>query len=333
MKPLSLLLVVLTIAVACVSIHAQENNTILCQVCSEPNQMKNNYCTSCGAKLALVKVAEREEAPQSYKQPVRLFSLPMAVALSESYVTFAFGNDFGMQVGESFLGTVAIGVGEVGEIELSTSGLVTSLVKNSAGFRTAGMKIQVFAGHGDLPAVGFSLRSSNDWEREERSEIVLATSDRAAFDVGLRSLNLESRITTLALFVSKQVRPHTTLHAGIGFSDVRYRNVYAGFVYPHSSVYDNSERRANQWQAFGGTSIAMNDRTTVMGEIQTLPLFKYDVNRGTVRLSRMYVGAAGFRFSLSPSWSLDSGVRYQNNFIGLADVQFRVSVNAVFLLR
>ncbi len=311
---------------------AQDGETVQCERCKEPNLRSNNYCTSCGAKLVARPATKQDAVSPLYRQPARLFSVPTAFPPSHSAFTLTFGNNFGIQVGESFLGTAAVGIEGVGEIELSTAGLVTSVVTSVPGLRTAGMRVHVYAGDEILPAIGISLRSSNDWEREERNSDALAATDQASYDVGLRSLNLESRITTLALFLSKHLRATTSLHAGIGLSDVRHRNVYAGFVSPSFAVSDDSERRSSQWQACGGASIVLSERTTVMGEVQTLPLFSYDVNRNNIRLSRMYVGAIGVRFSLSPSWSLDSGIRYQSTFIGLADTQFRVSVNGVFVL-
>lgn len=331
MRPLAVLLNLLLIVLVLVApTAAQEADTVSCPLCGEPNLEKNNYCTSCGARLTARKPEVRQTAPTSYLQPARLFSLPMASALPESYLGFTFGNNFGIQVGESILGTASLGVGGIGEIELSTTGLITSVVNHRAAFRTAGMKIWLYADKGGVPAVGVSLRSSNDWERESRDERMIAFTDPSAHTFGLRSFNLESRITTLSLLISKQMREQTTVHAGIGFSDIRYRNVYSGFI--SRFVYDPSERRTNQWQVFGGASIMLNSRTTVLAEVQTLPLFKYDVKRDVVRLTRIYVGAAGIRFSLTPSWSLDGGIRYQDNFVGLADVQFRISVSVLVLV-
>ena len=312
---------------------AQSNDPVLCSVCQQPNEPKNNFCTSCGVKFVALATRPAEESrPVSYRQPARLFSIPTAQVLPELQFGVTLGNAFGLEVGESFLGTMGLGIGDIAEIELSTAGLITGLAAGTTGMKTAGLKMKFFESEELGLIVGASLRNSNDWERENRTERVLAVAAPDDYAMGLRGLNYESRITTLSLSVSKQVREQTTLHAGLGYSDIRYRNVYSYFV-NSPSIYAPSEERRGQWQAFGGAVIVMSERTKIMGEVQSLPFFKYSVNRGEIRLSHMYVAAAGLRFSISQSWSLDSGVRYQSNFIGLADTQIRITINGVFSLR
>ena len=76
----------------------------------------------------------------------------------------------------------------------------------------------------------------------------------------------------------------------------------------------------------------MNPRTSILAEAQTIPFFNYHVGNGNLKLEHMYVGAAGIRFALGRAITLDSGIRYQSDFIGLADVQIRVALNGVFVI-
>ncbi len=332
MKTLFVMFAIMALALNTnVTLMAQDNDSVLCSVCQQPNEPKNNFCTSCGAKFVALTTAEGFRHV-SYRQPARLFSIPTALVLPELQFGITLGNSFGLEVGESFLGTIGLGIGDIAEIELSTSGLITGLAAGTTSMRTAGLKMKFLESEELGLAVGASLRSSNDRERENRTERILAAAAPDDYAMGLRGLNYESRITTLSLSVSKEVREETTLHAGLGYSDIRYRDVNSFFI-DRPSIFSPSEERRGQWQAFGGAVIVMGERTKIMGEVQSFPFFKYSVNRGEIRLSHMYVAAAGVRFSISQSWSLDSGVRYQSNFIGLADTQIRITLNGVFSLR
>lgn len=308
---------------------AQSNDEILCSVCNGPNLISNNFCTSCGSKLVAKTVQREESVAQVYRQPARLFSVPTATVIPELTLGLTLGNSFGLQVGESFLGTASLGMGGIAELELSTVGLFAGLATGSSAFKTAGLKVIVLGDHEVLPSVAVSLRSSNDWEREQRDEGIIRAVDEGAYVEGVRGLDYESRITNLTLSFSKVVREQTTLHGGISFSDIRYRNV-ASYHMLNGARYFTEQTRKTRWQGFAGVSIRMNPRTQIMGEIQTIPLFNYDRSTGSIKLDKLYIGAAGVRFSLSTSWTLDAGIRYQDNFIGLADTQVRVTLNGVF---
>jgi hypothetical protein len=313
-------------------LQAQSNEQLLCSMCQQPNDPKNNFCTSCGATFVPMTVEVGESEPSGYRQPARLFSIPVAHVLPELQLGITLGNTFGLEVGESFLGTMVLGIGNIAEIELSTAGLITSIAAGNTSLRTTGLKAQLFESDELGLIAGVSLRNSNDWENENRTETVIAHAAPDEYAAGLRGLSYESRITTLSLAIDKQFGGAATLHAGLGYSDIRYRNVYSRFVTGSSFFMPNEERR-QQWQVLAGLLVVISPRTRLMAEAQNLPFLAYTVGGGGITARHIYVGAMGFRFSISQSWSLDSGVRYQSNFVGLADTQVRFSLNGVFSLR
>ncbi len=91
-------------------------------------------------------------------------------------------------------------------------------------------------------------------------------------------------------------------------------------------------RRHSQFQYSAGIAYTLNPRTKVIVEAQTIPFFDVNVANRELVLKHMYVGAAGIRFALSRAFTLDSGIRYQSNFIGLADTQMRVALNGIFVI-
>jgi hypothetical protein len=308
---------------------AQQGGKVLCITCRAENERSNNFCTSCGSRIVHAVSKQLEPLDETFREPARLFSIPTASVIPEMTVGLTLGNSFGLQVGESFLGTASLGMGGIAELELSTVGLFAGLATGSSAFKTAGLKAVVIEEYAFLPSIAISLLSSNDWEREQRDEGVVRSSDAPAYAEGVRGVNYESRITNLTISFGKQVRERTTAHWGITFSDIRYRNVSTYHAF-NGTKYFSEQARKIRWQGFGGVSIRMNPRTQLMGEVQSIPLFNYDRSTGNIRLDRMYIGAAGVRFSLSTSWSLDAGIRYQDNFIGLADTQVRITLHGVF---
>lgn len=324
-------LIILAILAVPLPAEAQAQQTVPCSVCNEPNKPGNNFCTSCGAKFTAA-VAATDDGPFTYREPARLFSVPTASVLQELALGITLGNSFGQQEQQSFLGNLALGIGDVAELELNTGGMVGNIVAGTTRMTTWGLKVQVMGEQESVPSIALSLRSSHDWDNTKLNGEFLRTEAPDHFREGLRWLDYNMRMTTAAVSFSRSVNPFATLHATVGLSDLRYKNLGAQYATNNSRSYDSGERRTSQWQAAGGFALYINPRTKVIGEIQTIPFFDYNMTQNTLHLKRMYVGAAGVRFALSKAFTLDSGVRYQSNFVGLADTQVRVALNGVFVI-
>lgn len=306
---------------------AQDTELALCSSCQQPNKSSYNFCTSCGARLTFTTL-KNDRDRTVFRHPARLFSVPTAEVLPELHFAITLGNMFGMNVGESFLGTLGLGIGGIGELELSTADLIGNLATGTWAMRTSAFKLQIYTNPDLGINTGAALQSSNNWEEENRSEHIVILTAPDEYRRSLRGFNYESRIATLRLSIGFTIE-RTTFHGGFGYSDIRYRNVYSWFV-DRPSISLPDETRRGQWQGSGGMAITLNERTKLMAELQTVPFLSYDVGTNRVRLTRMIVGALGARASLSENWSVDSGVRYQSNFIGLADVQIGIALNGVW---
>jgi len=71
----------------------------------------------------------------------------------------------------------------------------------------------------------------------------------------------------------------------------------------------------------------LNERTSLMFEAQTIPYFRVDPKKGSIEPSRRIAGVGGLRFIISKWLVLDSGVRYQDNYKGLADAEIKIALN------
>ncbi len=327
----TLIIILLGIAVIAMPVLAQDSSTLLCSSCKQPNNPENNFCTSCGKELSDETVELVDKQPFTFREPSRLFSVPSATVIPELAIGMTLGNSFGQQEPQSFLGTASIGIGNVAELELNTGGMVGNIIAGTTRMSTWAFKVQVFSGSEEWPMAALSLRSSNDWDEAQFDGEVLRTSADGLYREGLRWLDYQMRLTTASLSLTKPLMPHATASVNIGYSDVRYRNVYSRWV-GNDGRYAPDVARKSQFQYGAGVAIALNPRTKVIAEAQTIPFFDVNVANRELVLKHMYVGAAGIRFALSRAFTLDSGIRYQSNFIGLADTQVRVALNGIFVI-
>lgn len=325
------IIILLALLLITIPIMAQVDSTLLCSVCKQPNNPENNFCTSCGAKLTEQKVELPENKPFTFREPSRLFSVPTATVIPELGIGFTLGNSFGQQEPQSFLGNVSVGIGDVAELELNTGGMVGNIIAGTTRMSTWAFKVQVYSGNEHWPSTALSLRSSNDWDEAQFDGQALQTSAEGLYREGLRWLDYRMRLTTASVSLTQRLLPHLTASATVGYSDIRYKNLFtqwAGF----EGKYVPDVTRRSQFQYAVGVAIELNPRTKVIAEAQTIPFFDYYLATNELVLKHMYVSAVGIRFALSRAFTLDSGIRYQSNFVGLADTQVRVALNGVFVI-
>ena len=326
----TLFITIAAVLITAVPLLSQESKQ-LCDTCKQPNSAENNFCTSCGARLDGQNLEQKDELPFTYREPSRLFSVSTAALIPELGIGLTFGNSFGEQERRSFLGNVSVGIGGIAELELNTGGMVGNVLAGTTQMSTWAMKVRVSSEVEGWPAIAVSLRSSNDWDGATLTSQALAASSPDYYQAGLRGLDYEMRMTTATVSLSRSVHERTTLHGTIGLSDIRHRNLGVQRL-DYGFRSDPSIKRSSQWQLSGGFTITMNTRTSVILEGQTIPFFNYNVTKGELNLEHMYVGAAGIRFALGKAITLDSGIRYQSSFIGLADTQIRVALNGIFMI-
>ncbi len=162
--------------------------------------------------------------------------------------------------------------------------------------------------------------------------IFIRSSESGLYDSGLRTADYKSRMTSVYAVIGKMVIPGLTLQAGIDFADLRYKNVYVVFNEGNSTYIQNKQEREAVINFFGGLEYHLNNRTILMFELQSYPFLKVSTTDGLIKASRRIVTVVGFRFFISKWLLLDTGVRYQDNYSGLAETEIRIGLNGIWNL-
>jgi len=250
-------------------------------------------------------------APVSFIPNYRLFTVPTADVLRSLDVSLSGGGAFSAESERSFLGRAAIGLGDVAEVEISTLSVLNALKASSSSVPTSAFKMRVLRERGDRPAVSWLLRGTTDW-RDIESPVP--------------HVDFRTRLTRLQVVASKSVGT-VDVHAGIGWADIRVKDPGG---YPGGPRW-TGELKRNLFSPFGGFSVPVNPRTTVMGEVDMVP--RYDFGEGFTEANQMILyawsGAAGVRFYFARWLSTDVGVIYRSDFDGLADAAIRASANVL----
>lgn len=310
-------------------VFSQTDETIICKFCKTKNKTNYTFCINCGKSLSTTKQS-KDTNPLTTHKLDHLFSIPKAEMLKSLDVNFMLGGAWGLEEQNSFLGSFALGLGDVAQIEVGTIGMIGNLLGLS-NISTIGLKGIIFQENEKLPSIALSLRSSNDWDYNSLSENEVQANSPRDYASGLRDYNYEMRFTSLSLILSKNVGDKNSLHFGASYMDTRYRNLYR-YIYnnPFLPTPISGEFQKDLFGFFGGIEHIANERTVFMIEVQSFPSFRYNINSASIETSKMFVTVAGVRFAVLEWLVIDTGARYQSNFKGLADVQIRLSANAIF---
>lgn len=302
-------------------------NKIVCPHCKSENESGNKFCGMCGKELL---PAEQhliiQAKPRTFGHKVgRLFSIPSADVLRSLDLSLILGGSFGISNSNGWLGTLSFGLGGYGDVEVSTASFLGSIFSETEKFTSIGLKLALINEKEFIPGLAIGLRTNNDWNKSSNTDIRTISPELGAF--GLTYVSYDTRMTTFYISFSKQMNPIARVHLGGGVSDIRYKNVYSYFIEPGSSYYEPNIQRENMYLVFGGFDMFLSDRTNFLFEVQTIPYFKVDPKTGKIEPAQRVVGAAGLRFIINHWLVLDSGVRYQDNYKGLADAEIKISLN------
>lgn len=265
----------------------------------------------------------------------RIFATPTAEVLKSLDLNFILGGSFGFEENTSFLGNVAFGLGNFADIEINTSSLLGTLALSSSNISTIALKGRIINGNAKLPSVAIGLRASNDWDKNKLNESGVRTASPDLFREGLRGLDYEARMTTAFTVASKEVNDNLCLHGGLGITDLRYRNAQTViWIEPGYRTYQQvGVKRKNLVSVFGGIVYTINDRTQFMIEVQNMPYFDVNLKDGSLVPRQRGLAVGEVRFAISKTLLLDTGIRYQSNFKGLADAQIRLSLSFFFPIK
>jgi len=285
-----------------------------------------------------------QEAAQRISNPSRLFSVPMADVLRSAEVCVSGGSSFGMESSSALIQNLSIGLGGIAEAEISTTGLTNEMTGESESFAMSSFKVNLiperFQRYGFLPNIVAQLKSSSWKSIENESGAIRSIYTSASSYAGenLVSLGVQERFSVLVLIIGKRWS-FAGFQAGICATDIRLKNgrrwywvtdpmdpaaAYGGV---HSA--EIPEKQKNTLAPIGGIEIQANDKTKIMAEIQSVPIFDFDVRRQDVVISTAWLGVAGIRFFIADWLTLDAGVKIQSNDRGIADAEIRIGGNCV----
>jgi hypothetical protein len=281
-----------------------------------------------------------QEVTQRISDPSRLFSVPMADVLRSAEVCVSGGSSFGLESKSALIQNLSIGLGGIAEAEISTTGLTNELTGESESFAMSSFKVNLIPESLQrcrfLPNVVAQLKSSS-WKsiQNESGSIRAAYTEASSYSgENLMSLGIQERFSVLYLIIGKRWS-FAGFQAGVCATDIRLKNgrrwYWIGDPLDPGGVYSSEipEKQKNTWTPIGGIEIKANDKTKIMAEIQSVPVFDFDVRSQNVVISKAWLGVAGIRFFIADWLTLDAGVKYQSNDKGIADAEIRIGGNCV----
>jgi hypothetical protein len=278
--------------------------------------------------------------PKSISNPSRLFNVPTAYVLRTGEILISGGSSFGMESKGSLVRNLTIGLGGIAEAEISTTGQTNQLTGEAESFAMSSFKVNLMPEglqrYWFVPNIAVQLKSSS-WKaiKNESGSIRSYYTEASSFSgENLLSLDIKERFSVLNLIVGKRWS-FGGFQAGVSATDVRLKDGRRWYYFLDSAgryndrIKNMSEVQKNYWTPIGGIEIKANDRTQIMAEIQSVPIFDFDVGSQSVVISKAWLGVAGIRFFISNWLTLDAGVKTQSNDHGIADAEIRLGGNCV----
>ncbi len=258
----------------------------------------------------------------------RLFSIQTSEIMHSMDIALYLGGSFGFEGDAGLLGTVALGLGGYGNLEVGTAALMGSIFNNDQGFGNVLLKISVF-GSDENFSLALGLRTNNNWDDVTTgSEEIRLASEQLYYD-GLRNVDYEYRITSLFLVAGTQIN-NFKLYGNISVSDLRYRNVNVMYNYGMNVFYAAKKQKKTIWNVSAGLEKPLNSQTSLIAELQTIPFMDVNPLNGELSPSSITAGSLGLRFLILSWLIIDSGIVYQSNYTGLSDAQIKIGLNGIW---
>jgi hypothetical protein len=288
----------------------------------------------------LTKPIFSQENHKPISNPSRLFNLTTAGVMRSAEICISGGSAFGMESKSALIRNLTIGLGGIAEAEISTTGQTNQLTGELESFAMSSFKINPIPESLQrcrfLPNIVVQLESSS-WKniQNESGSIKSTYTDASSFSgENLLALRVKERFSVLHLIIGKQWS-FGGFQAGVCATDVRLKDgtrtyytmdAYGQYHYNNSDI---PEVQKSYWTPLGGIEIKANDKTKIMAEVQSVPVFDFDVGLQKVVISKAWLGVAGIRFFIAEWFTLDAGVKYQSNDKGIADAEIRLGGNCV----
>lgn len=266
-------------------------------------------------------------------EPTKFFFAPTSRILKSLEVMIITGGFFGVEENGALFNHIGIGLGNIAEVEFSSSNISNKLTGESSTLPTSVFKVGLIPERYTrlwyVPQMSLQLRSTPWRSVAEQHSKLLAENKTSYLGKNLNRLNVTSRFTTL-YFVTGKDGASGGLHFGLSLMDVRTQQ---GRQWLYDEVHFDyidvkiPEMKKEILAPFGGMYIRANPQTWLMAEIEPIPCFGYDVKNRTVHIRRAWLGIGGIRFFIGNWLSLDTGVKYQSDFDGIADAEINIGLN------
>jgi len=211
--------------------------------------------------------------------PTKNFSTPTGRVLKSLEFMISLGSSFGIEENAGMLGHVAVGLGGVAEIELTRSSFMNELTGQQKNLPTSIFKMGLIperlSNHWFIPNISLQLHST-PWQSsvDENSQLKDAVRAECNYQ-NLSRMNMENRFTTLYGIIGKDFN-FLSFNGGFTLTDVRVRKGYQ-WIFDQNLGYDIyvpiPEMQKNLFAPFGNLSIAANNETFLMGEVQAIPQY------------------------------------------------------------
>lgn len=218
----------------------------------------------------------------------RLFSMPVAQIVGAYQVSLS--GDASLVTEEGVLSTssvVAIGFGDIAQLEYRNSAAVTTAKDEQIGLPSIGVQLAApFALPRFLPGLAVALRFGLPQESSPDGGVT----------------RFEQRATDLYFVADARLSARMRLHAGLRVADARLSEV--------SRPAATEDRRTLLLPAVG-IEFDLERRTALAAEFALIPRFDPDSVAIEERISQGAFGRAGIRWKLLPSVIVDASVGYR----------------------
>ena len=91
----------------------------------------------------------------------RLFSIPNSKIINSLDFSFLIGSSFGFADNTGVLGTLGLGLGGYGDIEIGSESLLGSMFSSSENFTNIGIKVKILTESENIPGVAIGIKANN----------------------------------------------------------------------------------------------------------------------------------------------------------------------------
>lgn len=278
----------------------------------------------------------QDETARSY--PTRLLLNNIAEVGPGCSVNASLGTTVFNTRSDYFIGEFSIGIAGVSELGLTNTGLASNLLALRRPIGSWELTVRLLRSREHLPDISLAVRGPLKWNHDDLLPQDIQTEKPVLFEQGLRGVRYDFRITTASVLFSKPLSRSLRLHGEIGIQQAQWRDLWI-FLDPIPPGIDPNGYHAPELehellvQGYVGSEWHLNSRFTVIGELQSLPHFKPDIQMLALSLRRSYIGTIGLRTLLVAPVTLDLSLRYHRGPDGLTSTQLAVGLNGLMSIR